>query len=58
MEFYSAMTGKKAKKPLTPKEAAELCMLYNRSVAIRKIFPTAATYSEIFESAKNLFIHR
>jgi len=52
-EFYSIITGKRVKKPLTPKEAAELCTHYEKSVAIRKLLPTTATYSEAFQSAKD-----
>jgi len=55
-EFYSIITGKRVKKPLTPREAAELCMLYEKSVAIGKLLPTPATYGEAFESAKHLSI--
>lgn len=53
LEFYSIMTGKRVKKPLTPQEAAELCILYAKSVAITKLLPTPATYSETFESAED-----
>lgn len=56
LEFYSIMTGKRVKNPLTPREAAELCMLYARSVAITKLLPTSATYCETFESAGNLSV--
>jgi len=55
-EFYSIMTGKRVKKPLTPGEAAELCTLYERSVAIGKLLPTTVAYSEAFKSAKELSI--
>ncbi|KPV65381.1 MAG: hypothetical protein AOA65_0243 [Candidatus Bathyarchaeota archaeon BA1] len=56
LEFYSVITGGRVKKPLTPGEAAELCMLYEKSVAIGKMLPNAATYSEAFESARDLSI--
>lgn len=55
-EFYSVMTGKRVKKPLTSRGAAELCTLYEESVAIGKLLPTTATYGEVFESAKELSI--
>jgi len=53
-EFYSIMTGKKVKKPLTPKEATEICALYEESVTIGKLLPTNVTYNETFESATSL----
>jgi len=56
VEFYSIITGKRVKKPLAPREAAELCVLYDKSVAIRKLLPTASTYGEAFESAEELSI--
>ena len=56
LEFYSVITGKRVKNPLTPREAAELCMLYEKSVVITKLLPTTATYSETFESAEELSI--
>lgn len=56
VEFYSIITGKRVKKPLTLREAAELCMLYEKSVAIGKLLPTAVAYGEAFESAKHLSI--
>lgn len=56
LEFYSVMTGKRVKKPLTPREAVELCMLYAKSVAITKLLPTSATYCETFESAEDLSV--
>ena len=55
-EFYSIITGRRVKKPLTPREAAELCSLYEKSVAIGKLLPTTVTYSEAFESAKDLSV--
>jgi len=56
LEFYSIMTGKKVKNPLSPDEAAEICMLYEESVGFRKLLPSATTYRETFESAKHLSI--
>lgn len=56
LEFYSVMTGKKVKKPLTPGEAAELCMLYVKSVAITKLVPSSDMYCKAFESAEDLSI--
>jgi predicted nucleic acid-binding protein len=56
LEFYSVMTGKKVKKPLTPGEAAELCMLYVKSVAITKLAPSSDMYCKAFESAEELSI--
>lgn len=56
LEFYSVMTGKKVKKPLTPGEAAELCMLYVKSVAITKLVPSSDMYCKAFESAEELSI--
>lgn len=56
LEFYSVMTGKKVKKPLTPGEAAELCMLYVKSVAIIKLVPSSDMYCKAFESAEELSI--
>jgi len=56
VEFYSVITGKRVKKPLTPEEAAELCGLYEKSVAIGKLLPNVATYVEAFESARDLSI--
>lgn len=53
-EFYSIMTGKKVEKSLTPEEAAELCLLYEKSVTIEKLLPTATAYAEAFESARGL----
>jgi hypothetical protein len=50
------MTGKKVKKPLTPGEAAELCMLYVKSVAITKLVPSSDMYCKAFESAEELSI--
>lgn len=55
-EFYSIMTGKRVKRPLTPKEAADLCALYQKSVAIGKLLPTVTTYNEALESAGDLFL--
>lgn len=56
VEFYSVMTGPRVKNPLSPREAAELCALYERSVAVGKLLPDIAAYSEAFESAKDLSI--
>jgi predicted nucleic acid-binding protein len=56
LEFYSLMTGKKVKNPLTPREAAGLCMFYAKSVTITKLLPTSATYCETFESAEDLSV--
>jgi predicted nucleic acid-binding protein len=56
LEFYSVMTGKKVKNPLTPREAAEICVLYAKSVAITKLLPDSATYHETFESAEHLSV--
>ena len=56
LEFYFIMTGERVKKPLSPSEAAEICMLYEESVAFGKIYPSAAVYREAFESAKRLSI--
>ena len=56
LEFYSVMTGKRVKKPLTSGEAAELCMLYVKSVAITKLVPSSDMYCKAFESAENLSI--
>lgn len=56
LEFYSVMTGKRVKNPLTPREAAEICMLYVKSVAITKLLPASATYCEAFESAEDLSV--
>jgi len=56
LEFYSIMTGKRVKNPLTPQEAAELCFLYAKSVAITKLLPTPVTYCETFESAEELSV--
>lgn len=56
VEFYSVITGRRVKKPLTPGDAAELCVLYEKSVAIGKLLPKAAAYIEAFESARNLSI--
>jgi len=52
LEFYSVMTGKRVKKPLTPREAAELCRLYLKSVAIKKLVSSSAMYCKAFESAE------
>jgi len=52
VEFYSIITGKRVKKPLAPKEAGELCMLYDKSVVIGKLLPKASTYNETFKFAK------
>jgi len=49
LEFYSVMTGKRVRKPLTSKEAAELCKLYEKSVAIGKLIPTVEAYGEAFK---------
>lgn len=51
LEFYSVMTGKRVRKPLTPREAAELCKLYEESVAIKKLPPTVDAYRETFKWA-------
>lgn len=56
LEFYSIMTGRRVKNPLSPDEAAEICMLYEESVALGKLLPSASTYRENFESAKRLSI--
>jgi len=56
LEFYSVMTGKRVKKPLTSGEAAELCRLYVKSVAITKLVPSSAMYCKAFESAEELSI--
>jgi len=56
VEFYSVITGRRVKKPLTSGEAAELCGLYEESVAIGKLLPTAAIYIEAFKSARDLSI--
>ena len=56
LEFYSVMTGRRVKKPLTPHEATEVCMLYAKSVAITKLLPIPAAYCETFESAEDLSI--
>jgi len=56
LEFYSVMTGKRVKKPLTSGEAAELCRLYVKSVAITKLVPSSEMYCKTFESAEELFI--
>lgn len=56
LEFYSVMTGKRVKKPLIPGEAAELCRLYVKSVAITKLVPSSAMYCKAFESAEELSI--
>lgn len=56
LEFYSVMTGKRVKKPLTPREAAELCRLYSKSVAIKKLVSSSAMYYKAFESAEELSI--
>lgn len=49
LEFYSVMTGKRVRKPLTSKEAAELCKLYEKSVAIGKLIPIDEAYGETFK---------
>lgn len=54
LEFYSVMTGKRVRKPLTSKEAAELCKLYEKSVAIGKLIPTVEAYGETFKWAGEL----
>ncbi len=56
LEFYSVMTGRRVKNPLTPREATEVCMLYAKSVAITKLLPTSTTYCETFESAEELSV--
>jgi len=56
LEFYSVMTGKRVKNPLTPREAAEICLLYAKSVAVTKLLPASATYRETFESAEALSV--
>jgi len=56
LEFYSVMTGKRVKNPLTPREAAELCILYVKSVAVTKLLPDSAAYREAFESAEDLSV--
>ena len=56
LEFYSVMTGKRVKKPLTSGEAAELCGLYLKSVAVTKLVPSSATYCKAFESADELSV--
>jgi len=44
------------KKPLAPKEATEICALYEERVTIGKLFPTNAAYNETFESAASLSV--
>jgi len=56
LEFYSVMTGRRVKNPLTPREATEVCMLYVNSVAITKLLPTSASYCETFGSAEELSV--
>jgi predicted nucleic acid-binding protein len=56
LEFYSIMTGKRVKNPLSSDEAAEICMLYEESGSFGKLPPSATTYRETFESAKHLSI--
>ena len=56
LEFYSVMTGKRVKKPLMSREAAELCRLYLKSMAIKKLVSTPVVYCKAFESAEELSI--
>ncbi|MEM1990901.1 MAG: hypothetical protein QW782_09775, partial [Candidatus Bathyarchaeia archaeon] len=56
LEFYSIMTGKKVKNPLSSDEAAEICMLYEESVNIGKLLPSAVAYRAALESARRLSI--
>lgn len=53
-ELYSVITSRRARSPLDPKGAAEICMLYLKSTAIQKLHPTLEDYRDaVLEAGKN-----
>ena len=52
-EFYSIITGKRVKEPLTPSKAAALCILYGKSSRIKKLLPAGITYDQAFYLAQD-----
>jgi len=51
-EFYSVITGKRVKQPISPKLASNLCRLYQECVNIRFLLPTEQTYKEALKTAE------
>jgi predicted nucleic acid-binding protein len=51
-EFYSVITGKRVKRPISPGSAANLCRLYQECANIKFLLPTEQTYTDALKTAE------
>ena len=51
-EFYSVITGRRVKQPITPAQAARLSRLYQECVDIKILLPTKEAYREALNAAE------
>ena len=49
-EFYSVITGRRVKRPMTPAQATKLCKLYEECADIKILLPTKEAYREAFNT--------
>lgn len=52
-EFYSVITGKRVKRPVSPAQAAKLCKLYEECINIKILLPTKEAYRASLVAAED-----